>query len=362
MIKGGNETMIKKFKVIATSLLLMLLVACNNNDNTAFDALTPGDQDNVGDERGENVGDAFRTRNGNDTAEELDTARGYGDNQRRTANNELAGNMDDSISADYTQMSSGSFPHTRAVQIQEAKYQFVVDNQQQGNGQNINFDRAKLQDIVDRIQRQYGQGGYYQDRRPYYATGQGQAGMAGQGGTMPQQQVPTAPTEQPAPKQQAPTAPTEQAAPQQQAPAPAPKAPATQPTQQAKTTGISATEQKVIDLTNAERRKAGLKDLIGDTKLSSVAKTKSNDMQQKGYFSHTSPTYGSPFDMMRDFGVTYKTAGENIAQGQRTPEEVVRAWMNSEGHRRNILNSAFTHIGVGHETTGNHWTQMFIGK
>lgn len=85
-------------------------------------------------------------------------------------------------------------------------------------------------------------------------------------------------------------------------------------------------------------------------------------MQQNHYFSHTSPTYGSPFDMMRDFGVNYKSAGENIAQGQQDPQEVVKAWMNSEGHRKNILNKNFTHIGVGFEQTENHWSQMFIGK
>jgi uncharacterized YkwD family protein len=93
-----------------------------------------------------------------------------------------------------------------------------------------------------------------------------------------------------------------------------------------------------------------------------VAQKKSVDMAQNNYFSHTSPTYGSPFDMMRDFGVTYRTAGENIAQGQRTPQEVVNAWMNSAGHRQNILSTNFTHIGVGYEKSGNHWTQMFIGK
>ncbi|WP_442600414.1 CAP domain-containing protein [Neobacillus sp. D3-1R] len=292
--------------------------------------------------------------------------------------------MDDSISADYTEMNSQSFPHTRPVQIQEAKYQYVIEGQMQGNQnqlqgnnqgnmQNFDFDRSKLQNIVDRLQRQRGQ---YQaeQRRPYYAAGQGQAGMAGQGGQVPGQMTQPGteqtPTEQVTPQQQAPTqqatpqqqAPTEQAAPQQKAPTTTQKAPTTQQTQQAKTAGISATEQKVIDLTNAERQKAGVKPLTGDTKLSSVARTKSNDMQAKGYFSHTSPTYGSPFDMMRDFGITYQTAGENIAQGQQTPEEVVRAWMNSEGHRKNILNPAFTHIGVGHDTTGNHWTQMFIGK
>lgn len=85
-------------------------------------------------------------------------------------------------------------------------------------------------------------------------------------------------------------------------------------------------------------------------------------MQQQNYFSHTSPTYGSPFDMMRDFGITYRSAGENIAKGQTSPEEVVQAWMNSQGHRENILNANFTHIGVGYEQNGNHWTQMFITK
>ena len=66
--------------------------------------------------------------------------------------------------------------------------------------------------------------------------------------------------------------------------------------------------------------------------------------------------------MMRDFGATHRSAGENIAMGQRTPQEVVQAWMNSEGHRRNILNKDFTHIGVGFEQSGYHWTQMFISK
>jgi uncharacterized YkwD family protein len=125
---------------------------------------------------------------------------------------------------------------------------------------------------------------------------------------------------------------------------------------------ISDTESKVIELTNAERTKNGLAALKADNSLSGVAQEKSDDMQAKNYFSHTSPTYGSPFDMMRDFGVDYSTAGENIAMGQRSAEEVVDAWMKSEGHRKNILSSNFTHIGVGHTGEGNYWTQMFIGK
>lgn len=66
--------------------------------------------------------------------------------------------------------------------------------------------------------------------------------------------------------------------------------------------------------------------------------------------------------MMKQFGVDYRTAGENIAKGQRTPQQVVNAWMNSEGHRANILNGNFTHIGVGYVEQGNHWTQQFIEK
>ena len=127
-------------------------------------------------------------------------------------------------------------------------------------------------------------------------------------------------------------------------------------------TGISQYASEVINLTNQERAKSGLPALMADTQLSGVAQKKCLDMQQNNYFSHTSPTYGSPFDMMRDFGVTYDAAGENIAQGQSTPQKVVQAWMNSEGHRKNIMSNSFTHIGVGYEQGGNDWTQMFISK
>ncbi|WP_067836292.1 CAP domain-containing protein [Amphibacillus sediminis] len=125
---------------------------------------------------------------------------------------------------------------------------------------------------------------------------------------------------------------------------------------------LNAFEQEVVELTNQERAKHGLSALEIDTKLSSVAREKSRDMASSGYFSHNSPNYGSPFDMIKQFGISYRTAGENIAKGQRSPQEVVNAWMNSEGHRANILNANYTHIGVGYVENGNHWTQMFIGK
>ena len=119
-------------------------------------------------------------------------------------------------------------------------------------------------------------------------------------------------------------------------------------------------EAEVVRLVNIERKKAGLSELKHNWELSRVARYKSEDMRDKGYFSHTSPTYGSPFQMMRSFGISYRTAGENIAKGQTTPAAVVKGWMNSPGHRANILNSSFTEIGVGY-ASGNYWTQMFIG-
>ena len=124
-------------------------------------------------------------------------------------------------------------------------------------------------------------------------------------------------------------------------------------------------ESQVIELTNQERAKNGLKPLLADWELSRVARYKSADMRDKNYFQHNSPTYGSPFDMMKSFGINYRSAAENIAAGQRTPQEVVQAWMNSSGHRANILNASYTHIGVGHATGGSYghyWTQMFISK
>lgn len=128
------------------------------------------------------------------------------------------------------------------------------------------------------------------------------------------------------------------------------------------TSDVNAFEQEVVKLTNAERTKAGLSPLQTDDKLMAAAREKSQDMQSNNYFSHTSPTFGSPFDRMKALGITYKSAGENIAQGQRSPQEVVQAWMDSPGHRANILNGKFTHIGVGYVKSGNYWTQQFITK
>ncbi|WP_226584698.1 CAP domain-containing protein [Halobacillus litoralis] len=187
------------------------------------------------------------------------------------------------------------------------------------------------------------------------------------------QQPPEAPSEQSQsdePKQEVPAEEEqkqEASAPEAE-PAPAPEQPAEKQVQQKEDTEVqassevSAFEKQVVELTNQERAKQGLEPLELDTELSAVAKDKSLDMQQNNYFSHNSPTYGSPFDMMKQYGIDYRTAGENIAMGQTSPEQVVEGWMNSEGHRKNIMNPDFTHIGVGHAENGNYWTQMFIGK
>lgn len=127
-------------------------------------------------------------------------------------------------------------------------------------------------------------------------------------------------------------------------------------------TNVTNIEAEVIRLVNVERQKAGLKPLTQNWELSRVARIKSQDMMNNKYFNHNSPTYGTPFNMMKNFGITYKSAGENIAKGQTTPAAVMKAWMNSSGHRANILSKNFTQIGVGYEPNGNYWTQQFIQK
>ena len=124
-------------------------------------------------------------------------------------------------------------------------------------------------------------------------------------------------------------------------------------------------EKQVVALVNQERAKIGLAPLKDNSQLANVARTKSADMAANNYFSHTSPTYGSPFDMMKKFGITYNAAGENIAMGQPTAASVMTGWMNSPGHKANILSANFTEIGVGvaKDKDGSiYWTQQFIGK
>jgi uncharacterized YkwD family protein len=116
--------------------------------------------------------------------------------------------------------------------------------------------------------------------------------------------------------------------------------------QKPESSALHAFEKRVGELVNAERAKAGLKPLVLDESLSLKAREKSRDMAKNNYFSHNSPTYGTPFEMMQSMGITYRSAGENIAMGQRSPEAVVEAWMNSEGHRANIMNPNYHITGV----------------
>ena len=164
------------------------------------------------------------------------------------------------------------------------------------------------------------------------------------------QQPPTQP-EQPKPEPQQPPAKPEQ-------PKPEPQQPPTQP-EQPGSYKLTADEQKLINLINSERTKAGLNALAVDYELSRVARIKSEDMRTNNYFSHTSPTYGSPFQMMKDFGITYRSAAENIARTSSV-DRAHAGFMNSEGHRKNILTPGFTHVGVG--ISGNYYTEMFISK
>lgn len=130
------------------------------------------------------------------------------------------------------------------------------------------------------------------------------------------------------------------------------------------TTSLSKDEQEVFNLINQQRANNGLASLKIDDEVQRVAKIKAQDMVANNYFSHTSPTYGSPFDMLKSFKISYKSAGENIA-GNSSNQAAVTAWMNSPGHKANILNSSYNYTGIGvvsSPTYGKVYVQMFIGK
>jgi uncharacterized YkwD family protein len=385
----------KPLGLLLTGVLTFGLAACNNNGNEAADEVRTSRADrnnstlNVGNNRDDGIdhnglltedytnndnsdsdwdrnynvnnvnnnrnNDRYTTRNNNNrnmnynqnnyNNRNVNFDRNNNKNVKiNRTNNNNSNNMNDglNISADRTSLDSKNYPHTRAILVQHAQYRYIPF----GSVQWYQFGGN--------------QQGRPQIQQPNQMVPAPIAPVTPAPAPAAPAPAPAAPAPAPAAPAPAPAAP----APAPAAPTPAAPAPATpKPAAPAPATGdISPYVQQVIDLTNAQRSKNGLPALKADSQLSGVAQKKSVDMQQNNYFSHTSPTYGSPFDMMRDFGVTYKSAGENIAQGQRTPQEVVNAWMNSEGHRKNILSANYTHIGVGYEKTGNHWTQMFIGK
>lgn len=117
---------------------------------------------------------------------------------------------------------------------------------------------------------------------------------------------------------------------------------------------------QVLNLVNAERKKAGLSELRLDVNVTAAANVRAKEIKQN--FSHTRPDGSSYSTALTEQGITYKRSGENIAWGQKTPEQVMNAWMNSEGHRANILNKNFQNIGIGYyqDKNGvNHWVQLF---
>lgn len=124
--------------------------------------------------------------------------------------------------------------------------------------------------------------------------------------------------------------------------------------------GVQEAAEAVTSLVNAARRDAGLSELELDADLCAAAQARAQEIAQS--FSHTRPDGSSCFTILEEFGISYRAAGENIAMGQRTPEEVMDGWMNSSGHRANILNGTFTSIGVGYYVDGAgaaHWVQIF---
>lgn len=123
--------------------------------------------------------------------------------------------------------------------------------------------------------------------------------------------------------------------------------------------GVSDTAAAVLELTNNYRAQNGRKALSLDAELCRVARAKADDMAQRGYFSHTSPTYGSPSDMLKSFGVSYRYMGENIAKGYTDARGVVNGWINSAGHRENILNRSFGKMGLGYNAAAKTWVQIF---
>ena len=130
------------------------------------------------------------------------------------------------------------------------------------------------------------------------------------------------------------------------------------------TSTMSSDEKEVLNLINKQRASNGLSALKIDNEVQRVAKIKAQDMVNNSYFSHNSPTYGSPFDMLQSFKVSYRAAGENIA-GNSSNTGTVNAWMNSSGHKANILNSSFNYTGIGVVNSskyGKVYVQMFIEK
>lgn len=163
------------------------------------------------------------------------------------------------------------------------------------------------------------------------------------------------------------SAPTESEAPAVPTAAPTakPTAAPTAPPSTQSPSSVSAFEKEVFELVNKERASNGLHTLTWADDIAAVARAHSQDMIDRKFFSHTNPDGNSPFDRLRNAGISYTAAAENIAYGQQTPQAVMNAWMNSSGHRANILNSRVKEIGVGAVKASNgtiYWTQVFAAR
>ena len=127
---------------------------------------------------------------------------------------------------------------------------------------------------------------------------------------------------------------------------------------------LTEDENYLLELINTERRKHNLNDLKIDKELQNIAILKANDLVNNNYFSHTSKTYGSPFDMLKQYNITYKTASENIA-GNPNIDAALSSWLNSESHKKNILSNDYNYTGlaiVDSIAYGNIIVQFFIGR
>lgn len=156
------------------------------------------------------------------------------------------------------------------------------------------------------------------------------------------------------PGEELPAQPPEETPPAEEAP------PQEEPDAPEESGGVQEAAEAVTSLVHAARRDAGLSELELDADLCAAAQARAQEIAQS--FSHTRPDGSSCFMILEEFGISYRAAGENIAMGQRTPEEVMDGWMNSSGHRANILNGTFTSIGVGYYVDGAgaaHWVQIF---
>lgn len=127
---------------------------------------------------------------------------------------------------------------------------------------------------------------------------------------------------------------------------------------------LTKDEKDVLDMINQKRVEAGLQALQLDDELQNTCRIKAIEMVEKDYFSHQSPTYGSPFEMLKQEGIIYKVAGENIA-GNSENDKAIEAWMNSENHRANILNKSYNYTGIAVVNSpkyGKIYVQLFIGR